>query len=332
MADDTPHTKQPGGIRPISIKPVAIKPVAPAAPAAAAPAAAPAAPVAGAAPQPTIRLKPIVPRPFTPGAKPAAPAAPAAAAPAPAPAPAAPAPAAAPAAAAPAPAPAAPASADPSTAPTIRLKPVAPSIRPASVTANLKKPEPAAPAEEAPAAPAAARPLAPAPASAEMKSEQLQAAKSKTSRISLDAALTAGDPAPGGPRTIRIKRPATEAPVGKLTSHIPAQTPDAASGEDSSTPLAQRRTIRVKRPGAGPASGPAAEDDGQPKEETVTPPEFATDVPPSAFSFSAAPVEKTNPVFPIIGLLAIAALGVAIFYLMIGDASIFNAALWPTPR
>ena len=169
-----------------------------------------------------------------------------------------------------------------------------------------------------------------------MKSEQLQAAKSKTSRISLDAALSAGDPAPGGPRTIRIKRPATEAPVGKLTSHIPAQPAPAADGDDASAPLGQRRTIRVKRPTTGPAAGPApapaGEGDEQPKEEAVTPPEFATDVPPAAFSFNAAPVEKTNPIFPILGLLAIAALGVAIFYLVIGDAAIFNGALWPMPR
>ena len=99
--------------------------------------------------------------------------------------------------------------------------------------------------------------------------------------------------------------------------------------------MGQRRTIRVKRPTSGPAAGPAPEapaGDEQPKEETVTPPEFATDVPPAAFSFNAAPVEKTSPIFPILGLLAVAALGVAIFYLVIGDASIFNGALWPTPR
>ena len=339
MADDTPKTPQPNGIRPISIKPVA--------PAGAPPAAAPAADAA--APQPTIRLKPIVPRPFVaPGAAPAAPAAapapaaPAAAAPAPTP--------------GPAPAPTAPAAA-PGSAPTIRLKPVAPGIRPAAITANLKKPDAAAPAEDLaatiqisapppvsaagdsgikPAAPVAPRPLAPTPATPEMKSEQLQAAKSKTSRIDLNAALSAGEPAPGGPRTIRIKRPATEAPVGKLTSHIPAQSAPAAGGEDS-TPIGQRRTIRVKRPPTGPAAAPApaaaAEGEEKPAAaDAVTPPEFATDVPPAAFAFNATPVEKTNPIFPILGLLAVAALAAAIFYLAIGDANVFNSALWPTPR
>lgn len=168
-----------------------------------------------------------------------------------------------------------------------------------------------------------------------MKSEQLQAAKSKTSRIDLNAALSAGDIPAGGPRTIRIKRPTTDAPVGKLTSHIPAETSAGAEGDSS---LSQRRTIRVKRPMSGPAApaaaseAPASGASPAAPTEGVTPPEFATDVPPSAFSFNTAQMEKTNPVFPVIGLLAVAALGVAIFYLLMGDANVFQSALPPIPR
>ena len=305
MADDTPQTTpQPNGIR--LVKPAGV--------------------------QPTIRLKPIVPRP----AAPAAPAAPEAAPVAPA-------------------APAAPAAGDVST-PTVRLKPITPMPRPAASTVNLKPtPAPApAPAPEEdlsatiqisappPVTPtgggikpvAPLRPVAPTPAVA-VKSEQLQASKSKTSRISLDAAIAASGES-NGPRTIRIKRP-TDAPVGKLTSQIPpvapaADTPAAPEGE---VPLAQRRTIRVKRP-AGPAApaAPQAEADGaEAAADGVTPPEFATDVPPPAFSVDAAgPVEKTSAIFPILGIVATILFGVTIFFLMRGDANLFNPALWPVPR
>lgn len=342
MADETPQTPQPNGIR-------LMKPGTP-----------------GAGIQPTIRLKPIVPRPVAPAAAPApAPAAPAPAAAAPAPAAPAPAP------AAPAPAPAAPAApaaaaASPASPPTVRLKPIAPLSKPSSATVNLKPtPTPGAASEEdlsatiqisapPPVAPAGglkpavplAKPIAPTPA-IPVKSDQLQASKSKTSRISLDAALTANNGAAGGgPRTIRIKRP-TDAPVGKLTSQIPpmggatpaAPAPAAAEAPaaEGDVPLGQRRTIRVKRPGAPAAPAPAepsasASGTAAPAAAEVVAPEFATDVPPPAFSGFEAAAEKTSPAFPILGLLAIIGFAIAIFFLLKGDANLFNAALWPSPR
>lgn len=295
-----------------------------------------------------IKLKPVVPRPITPAAD----AAPAAPAPAPAPA----------AAPAPAPAAAAPAPAKPETpafAPTVRLKPVAPAPKPLGDTVNLK-PVPPTPAENDLSATiqiSAPPPLAPTPATP-VASEQLQASKSKTSRISLDAALTSGA-ASGGPRTIRIKRP-TDAPVGKLTSQIPpaaaaapAPAPAApaaaepavaeAPAAEGDVPLSQRRTIRVKRPTAGPSaaasaptipSKPVIAASTSTDTPEVVPPEFATDVPPSAFGNLNVPVavEKTSVAFPIIGILAILCLAVAIFFLLQGDANILNGALWPVAR
>ncbi len=95
-------------------------------------------------------------------------------------------------------------------APTVRLRPMV-AAQP-TVTSSAPKP--------------GAAPLPPGPKP--LKPEQAQAAKAKTSRISLDAALVGGQDGGGGPKTIRLKRP-TDAPVGKITSHLGA----AASGGTS---------------------------------------------------------------------------------------------------
>lgn len=102
---------------------------------------------------------------------------------------------------------------------------------------------------------------------------QMQAAKSKTSRISLEAAIGVAPEGPmsGGPKTIRLKRPAKldgagaaagsdsvasaksrTAPIGK-TSRIP----DGALPEqddDSSATVTQKKTLKIKKKGGAPAA------------------------------------------------------------------------------
>lgn len=111
---------------------------------------------------------------------------------------------------------------------------------------------------------------------------QIQASKSKTSRISLEAALGAADapPEPGSPKTIRLKRPTemrsgatgpltggvSPSPTAKLptqalgatvmqhsmTAKLPTQTlTEAAAPEgDSEASPTRRKTIKIKRPSA----------------------------------------------------------------------------------
>ena len=106
---------------------------------------------------------------------------------------------------------------------------------------------------------------------------QVQAAKSKTSRISLEAAIGVAPDGPmsgGSPKTIRLKRPAKldgtgttpsasggdaltstksrTAPIGK-TSRIPdGALPEQA--DDSSATVTQKKTLKIKRKGGVPAA------------------------------------------------------------------------------
>lgn len=209
---------------------------------------------------------------------------------------------------------------------TIRLKPVMPSkamhadARPdAGVTAPLK------PLRPQTIQPTSIRPsIMPIPDGA---------AKSKTSRISLDSAMGEGSSSPnlhiGG---------ISPAPVGKITSNLTADALGAAKGQTSrvSLPLVasdseatRRRTLRVKAPSA------AAEDQQEPAAESLTEAptvrkkkslilkkdkldaatsgtslnsgegEEGSD-PVSAFSaFQSVPVKKTNPIFPVLAVAAI---------------------------
>lgn len=121
---------------------------------------------------------------------------------------------------------------------------------------------------------------------------QMQAAKSKTSRISLESAINVtqtdlSDPVPvaqagveGAPKTIRLKRPSemptlkvpavqpgTHVPVPnpRFTTAVPGMTPSRKTSRmpepegplatmPSAVPLTQKRTIRVKRPGMDSAA------------------------------------------------------------------------------
>lgn len=141
---------------------------------------------------------------------------------------------------------------------TVRLRPVAP---PAAAGAPAITPASAAHAPQHPPAPGSNPiPNGPKPSS----NAQLQAAKSKTSRISLDSAIGVAPVAPmtadkNEPKTIRLKRPAdlgvpVSAPAKTPTAPIrqTSRIPDAAlpteSGESAS--VTQKKTLKIKRPGA----------------------------------------------------------------------------------
>ena len=233
----TPITPAEGGSVPPKVAPFGAAPAATPAPAASAPAA----PAAGSAGASTIKLKPVIrkpmihkptiggPKPMSlgvpPAAKPAAPAAPAAAAPA-------------------APLSPAPAQAVPPTLKraTQNLKSV---TGPIPVQATLRKTGIIAEGIITPA--------------------QQQAAKSKTSRISLESAIGVA-PAKEGPaplKTIRLRRPtdlkAPAAGPAPLTPAAPAPAPaaplaapaePAAPVEDASATDTQKKTMKLHRPGA----------------------------------------------------------------------------------
>ena len=244
---------------------------------------------------------PVPPKvaPFgTPTAAPAAAATPAPAAATPPPVP----------AAAPTPAADAPAAA----ASTIKLKPV---IR----RPQIRKPlvggaKPAAPAPTAAATPAAAKKATqnlkavtgPIPMQATLRKTgiiaegiltpaQQQAAKSKTSRISLESAIGVAPTkeAPAPMKTIRLRRPTDLKPAGPkpLVPQSPEQAPaDAApaaepvAAESAADAVTQKKTLKLHRPGIGikrptigaaPASAPAATGGGDVADLSVS------DLPPA---------------------------------------------------
>ena len=182
---------------------------------------------------------------------------------------------------APAPAPASDAAASPTAGvSTIKLKPVIrkPMIR--KPTIGGAKPvmptlAPAAPtAAEAPAAPKKATQnlksvTGPIPAQATLRKTgiiaegiitpaQQQAAKSKTSRISLESAIGVA-PAKEGPaplKTIRLRRPTDLKPPAPSAAEpaapaVPAPLPAAAPAEDSGASETQKKTLKLQRPGIG---------------------------------------------------------------------------------
>ncbi|MCL2104202.1 MAG: hypothetical protein FWH21_04000 [Kiritimatiellaeota bacterium] len=190
-------------------------------------------PAAPGAPRPiTVRLKPITPAATNPAAPPSETAS----------------------------------SADPGT--TVKLTPVV--LTPVTPPAPVTAPTPvAAPGATSPSATSAI----PTPTTA-----QVQASKSKTSRISLDSAIGATSipikPADAGgpPKTIRLKRPsdlsAPMSPVTPITSptaksgtapirqtsRIPDSVLPTDAGADLSSTVTQKKTLKIKRPGADTAA------------------------------------------------------------------------------
>ena len=160
---------------------------------------------------------------------------------------------------------------------------------------------------------------------------QVQAAKSKTSRISLDAAIGVAPDGPmsgGIPKTIRLKRPAMLAGTGKMptpaTGPIEAQKsktrtapigktsriPDEAipTTDDSAT-VTQKKTLKIKRKGA-PGADEAAADTTELEGVEMTP----------IADLGLAPVKQESPVFTavaavfgiaavIVGILLVICLG-----------------------
>ena len=209
---------------------------------------------------------------------------------------------------------------------TVRLKPISvppPVAAPPSITAPIPG---ADPIPDGPRPPTQA---------------QVQAAKSKTSRISLEQAITmdsqtprstqnvepatvlsapSAAAAPGAPRTIRLKRP-TEMPTLKVNAVPPpsalpgdasavAAAPQApAAADDADAAVTQKRTLKVRRPGAPAISigGAPAAKDGEPLPEGMEPVDLAGMTP----LLPMAPPEKGNAVFvtfAFIGIIAAAVL------------------------
>ena len=234
----TPITPAEGGSVPPKVSPFG------------APSAASPTPAGASATASTIKLKPVIRKPMIHkptigGPKPLSPITPAASAPAPAPAPATP---------APAPAPATPVS-PLSAKPAAPAQPIPPTLKRA--TQNLKSV------------------TGPIPVQATLRKTgiiaegiitpaQQQAAKSKTSRISLESAIGVA-PAKEGPaplKTIRLRRPTD---LAKPAGPAPIAAPAPAPAEPVSTPVAeapaaeldaretQKKTMKLHRPGGAPA-------------------------------------------------------------------------------
>lgn len=177
---------------------------------------------------------------------------------------------------------------------TVRLRPVAPSgaatpaVTPQTVpgstqaitqvelssTAPIAPVVPVQPQPQPPPTPGASPlPDGPKPLSA----AQVQAAKSKTSRISLDAAIGVAPAESVGPKTIRLKRPSdlTAPPAAPTVASVPlspasarktSRIPDAAvpSAEgDGGAGVTQKKTLKIKRPGKSDDAADAAGTEGE---------------------------------------------------------------------
>ena len=162
----------------------------------------------------------------------------------------------------------------PAAGPTVKLRPVsqpgtAPVLTPA--VSPLQPTPPPAPGSHP-------LPDGPKPPSG----AQVQAAKSKTSRISLDSAIGVAPMTPMGadkaePKTIRLKRPGdlaapppkvSTAPI-RQTSRIPDSVlPTAEAPAADAASVTQKKTLKIKRPGA-PAETEAAAAAGEAAAEGV---------------------------------------------------------------
>lgn len=178
-------------------------------------------------------------------------------------------------------------------------------------------------------------PLPPGPKP--LSGPQMQATKSKTSRISLEAAIGAGETAPtgplanpaGAPKTIRLKRPSemptlkvpsvrqptvgglAGVPPGIQTQAVSSKTARVAEPEEAVTaggntfvPLTQKRTIRVRRPGVVSTEAKAPVEDSQ--DESVL-------TPLSPAESMGTDADSCNPLFIVAAAATIIVTGVLAF-------------------
>ncbi len=151
-----------------------------------------------------------------------------------------------------------------------------------SSTAPIAPVVPVQPQPQPPPTPGASPlPDGPKPLSA----AQIQASKSKTSRISLDAAIGVAPAESVGPKTIRLKRPSdlmapaaaptvVSTPVAPASARKTSRIPDSAlpAEGDGSAGVTQKKTLKIKRPGKPDAAGEAgAEGEGFPEGVQMTP-------------------------------------------------------------
>ena len=155
---------------------------------------------------------------------------------------------------------------------------------------------------------------------------QVQASKSKTSRISLDSAIGVAPMTPMGSekveaKTIRLKRPtdlAAPSTAPKVTSTSPirqtSRIPDAALPTASeslpadTTGVTQKKTLKIKRPGA-PAEGTAVTVDGTGGEA------FPEGVQMTAISSLEMPAKQESSVFTAVAVFMAAAAAVVLVLL-----------------
>ncbi len=151
---------------------------------------------------------------------------------------------------------------------------------------------------------------------------QKHAAKSKTSRISLDSAIgvaPVGDEK-GAPKTIRLKRPVALTPpaaapggaksatsVMRQTSRIPdSALPTADAAADSAATVTQKKTLKIKRPGVQEPEAGVEGAEAFPEGLQMTP------ISPSDFAVH----EEPSSVFTTLAAIAAIAAAVAIFATM----------------
>ena len=196
---------------------------------------------------------------------------------------------------------------------TVRLRPVvsqaaAPAVTPAVIPAATPVAAPLQP-QHPPTPGSHPLPDGPKPPSG----AQVQASKSKTSRISLDSAIGVAPMAPMGadknePKTIRLKRPADlTAPATSKTSTAPirqtSRIPDSAlptveAVAAESATVTQKKTLKIKRPGVKEESAVEAPGDGFPEGVQMVP-----------ISSLDMPAKEESPVFTAIAVFgAVAAL------------------------
>lgn len=203
---------------------------------------------------------------------------------------------------------------------TVRLRPVAapaPTARSTQSIAPVDIPAPVAlPALQPQSPPTPGSnplPAGPKPQSV----AQTQAAKSKTSRISLDSAIgvaPVGGEGKEGPKTIRLKRP-TDLAAGAPTVAVPkapsaavrqtSRIPDSAlptAAEADTSAVTQKKTLKIKRPGAAEA---AAGGEGFPEGVQMTP-----------ISQTDFDVKDESPVFTTVSAITAIAAAIVVFGLM----------------